>query len=168
MEKGTIICTIEDKTFYYGGYNMHGWHLVYTEDENFHVDIDKNTLPTEKDCQRIYHNYYTQKREVICMKQMIKEIEPSITLHRDDKSGISQIVNSKTGLSHSVHANIDVTGSVTGMKKLGYWKKDARTVRCNGFIYNIDTFVCDDELDKIVAEECRCVACLERRKENGT
>lgn len=53
-----IICTINNKNFYYGGYNENGWHLVFTEDENFHVENDRNVTPTEKDCQRIWKNYY--------------------------------------------------------------------------------------------------------------
>ena len=58
MEKNTLICTIKGKQFFYGGYNLNGWHLVYTEDENFHVNNQADTLPTEKDCHRIYRNYY--------------------------------------------------------------------------------------------------------------
>ena len=101
-------------------------------------------------------------------KQLIKEIEPSIKLYRDDKSGLAWIENGKTGNGHSVHSNIDASGSVTGMKKLGYWKKDARTVRSHGYIYNIDTFICDDEYDKIVADYCRCQGCIERRERQGS
>lgn len=34
-----------------------------------------------------------------------------------------------------------------------------------GFIYNIDSFVCnkDCEFEMIVASECRCQGCIERR-----
>lgn len=49
------------------------------------------------------------------------------------------------------------------MKEQGYWKKKDRIVRSHGWAYNIDTLVIDGELDKIVADECRCQACIERR-----
>lgn len=97
-------------------------------------------------------------------RKKIREIKPYITLYRDKESGIAWIEDGSTGMSHSVHANIDATGSVTGMKKRGFWKDDARCVKSHGYIYNIDTFVCDDELDKIVAEECMCNACITRRE----
>lgn len=60
MDKGTVICIINDKTFYYGGYNIYGWHLVYTDDENFHIEYSENVFPNKKDCQRIYDNYYQE------------------------------------------------------------------------------------------------------------
>ena len=99
------------------------------------------------------------------MKQFIREIEESLNLYRDDKNGIAWIEDGRTGLGISVHANISSTGSVSGMKKLGYWDKKDRTVRSHGWIYNIDRFVCDKntELVMIVAEECRCLGCLERK-----
>ena len=58
MNKGDKICTINGIDFLYGGWNENGWHLVFTDDENFHVENDKNVYPTEKDCNRIYRNYY--------------------------------------------------------------------------------------------------------------
>ena len=97
------------------------------------------------------------------MKKLIKEIKPYVKLYRDEKSGIAWIENGSTGCGHSCHANIDTSGSVRGMKNLGYWKKDARTVRSHGFIYNIDSFCCSDEYDNIAAEYCACTACLERK-----
>lgn len=99
-------------------------------------------------------------------KQFIREIKPYAKLYKDTNTGIAWIENGKTGFGHSCHANIGSSGSVRGMKKLGYWGKDDRTVRSHGFIYNIDTFVIDknDELDLIVAEECTCQGCLERRR----
>lgn len=98
-------------------------------------------------------------------KRFIREIKPYAKLYKDTNTGIAWIENGKTGFGHSCHANIGSSGSVRGMKKLGYWGKDDRTVRSHGFIYNIDTFVVDknDELDLIVAEECTCQGCLERR-----
>lgn len=35
------------------------------------------------------------------------------------------------------HPSIHYTGSVRGMKKLGYWGKNDRCVRCGQFIYNL-------------------------------
>lgn len=51
------------------------------------------------------------------------------------------------------------------MKNLGYWRKNDRIVRSHGFQYNIDTLVYnkDNELEQIVANECMCQACVERR-----
>ena len=99
------------------------------------------------------------------MKQFIKDINKNVKLYRDNKSGIAWIEDRSTGTGISIHANIDITGSVRGMKNLGYWKKSDRTVRSHGWIYNIDSFVCDkdNEFEMIVADECRCAACLERR-----
>ena len=101
------------------------------------------------------------------MKQFVREIEKHKNLYRDDTTGIAWIEDGTTGLGISIHANIHSTGSVTGMKNLGYWGKKDRTVRSHGWIYNIDRFVCDkkNELELIVADECRCQACIERRLE---
>lgn len=35
------------------------------------------------------------------------------------------------------HPSIHYTGSVAGMKKLGYWGKDDVCVRCGQYIYNL-------------------------------
>ncbi len=90
------------------------------------------------------------------MKQFIRQIEEHVNLYRDDKTGIAWIEDGRTGLGTSVHANIDSSGSVSGMKALGYWGGKDRTVRSHGWIYNIDSFVCDkkNELEMIVADEC--------------
>lgn len=95
----------------------------------------------------------------------IKNIGSCAELHRDPKSGIAWVKDYSTGMGHSCHANIDVTGSVRGMKKLGYWGKNDRTVKSHGFIYNIDTFVVDkkDPYDMLAAKYCQCKACVERR-----
>lgn len=97
-----------------------------------------------------------QKGLITMKKTFIKEIAPYIELHRDKKTGIAWIENGKTGNGHSCHPNIDSSGSVVGMKKLGYWNKEDRTVRCKGYIYNIDKCVVTDEYDKIAMEYCRC------------
>lgn len=95
----------------------------------------------------------------------IKNIGSCAELHRDPKSGIAWVKDYSTGMGHSCHANIDATGSARGMKKLGYWGKNDRTVKSHGFIYNIDTFVVDkkDPYDMLAAKYCQCKACVERR-----
>jgi hypothetical protein len=100
-------------------------------------------------------------------KVLIKEIKPYVSLYRDSKTGIAWIENGSTGQGHSCHPNIDITGSVKGMKKLGYWKQDDRTVRSNGCIYNIDKLVVTDELDEITREYCRCAGWHNRSKPEG-
>lgn len=99
------------------------------------------------------------------MKQFIKEIDKYTKLYRDNKNGIAWIEDGKTGNIINVHSNIDSSGSVSGMKNLGYWRRSDRTVKSHGWIYNIDSFVCDEDnkLEMIVADECRCQGCLERR-----
>ena len=89
-------------------------------------------------------------------KTLIKQISECKLLYRDNKTGIAFVEDGSTGNTHSCHANIDSTGSVRGMKKLGYWRKDDRTTRAHGAIYNIDTLVVSDELDEIARQHCRC------------
>lgn len=95
-----------------------------------------------------------------------KKISEGITLCKDNTTGIAWIINGRTGMSHSCHPNIDISGSIRGMKNLGYWGKNDRIVRSHGYQYNIDLFVIDknDELDVLVANECMCDSCIERRK----
>lgn len=99
-------------------------------------------------------------------KQFIREVKTHAKLYKDTVTGIAWIEDGSTGLGFSVHANIDSSGSVVGMKNLGYWSKNDRTVRSHGFIYNIDSFVCNKEnkFEMIVANECTCQGCVERRK----
>lgn len=79
-------------------------------------------------------------------KKLIKEIRPYVKLYRDTNNGIAWIEDGSTGLGISVHPNLDKSGSVTGMKKLGYWDKSDRIVLSHGWKYNIDRFVCDAPL----------------------
>ena len=65
------------------------------------------------------------------------------------KNGIVEGRNYSTGCGHSAHANIDASGSVTGMKKLGYWGKDDKIVRAHGAYYNMSTVVVSDAIDAI-------------------
>jgi len=39
------------------------------------------------------------------------------------------------------HPSIDASGSVRGMKKLGYWGKDDVCVRCGSYIYNLSIWL---------------------------
>lgn len=99
------------------------------------------------------------------MRKEIRQIESGVTLFRDDMNGIAWIEDTRAGIGISVHPNIDVTGSVEGMVARGYWGKNDRIVESHGWIYNIDRFACwpEDEMEQIVAKECRCQACIERR-----
>ena len=104
------------------------------------------------------------------MRKAVRQIQPGVILYRDDLNGLAWIEDGRTGLGVSVHPNISNTGSVRGMIDRGYWHKKDRTIRSHGWIYNIDRFVCDkdDELEMIVADECNCSACIERRGRNAT
>lgn len=55
-------------------------------------------------------------RMVSSMKKFIRSIEEHVNLYRDDKNGIAWIEDGRTGLGISIHANIDISGSVRGMK----------------------------------------------------
>jgi len=59
------------------------------------------------------------------------------------------IENYSTGGGHSAHANIDISGSIKGMKKMGYWGKNDVTHKQGGFIYNLSTQVISDPLDAL-------------------
>lgn len=101
-------------------------------------------------------------------KRLIKEVKAHCSLFIDDNTGIAWIENGSTGLTHSVHPNIDKTGSVTGMKRLGYWKKEDKILLSNGYHYNISKFVVGDDLDNVIADYCQCEGCKIRRGEiNG-
>lgn len=89
-------------------------------------------------------------------RRFVREIRPHVELFRDPVTGLAWVEDGTTGAGHSCHANIDVTGSVTGMKNRGYWSKADRVVRSHGFAYNIDTFIVSDELDAIAAQHCQC------------
>lgn len=60
---------------------------------------------------------------------------------------IIQLHDGSSGMLHTPYANIDATGSVTGMKSQGYWPKDAKTIRRLGFIYNLSSQVVTSNLD---------------------
>lgn len=99
----------------------------------------------------------------------IKKVGEYQNLYCDNKTGIAWIEDGSTGLGHSCHPSIDASGSVSEMKNLGYWDKSDRVVTSHGFKYNIDRFIVDttNPLDRIVARECMCQACIERRRLNA-
>lgn len=41
------------------------------------------------------------------------------------------------------HPSIHYTGSVRGMKRAGFWKKDDVCVRCGEYIYNLSIVIND-------------------------
>lgn len=92
------------------------------------------------------------------MKHKIKEVAPYKILYVDDKTGLAMIEDGVHGQGLSLHPNIDRTGSVEGMKSLGYWKKEDRTVRAFGGIYNIDRYVPEEntELNEVLLQHCKC------------
>jgi hypothetical protein len=101
-------------------------------------------------------NRYQRATEGKIMIETLKEIQPHVTLKRDTDTGIAFVDNGSAGVRHTVHPNIDASGSVRGMVSLGYWNAADRTVQAGGFIYNIDRYVADDDLDKIAGEHCQC------------
>ena len=102
------------------------------------------------------------------MKQLIIKIDEHATLYRDSKTGIAIITDGTAGICHSCHPSIDSSGSVRGMKKKGYWNKNDKVERAFGYQYNTSQFVIeeDNKYDQIVADECNCDSCIERRRKN--
>lgn len=102
-------------------------------------------------------------------KVLVREVAPCKVLYRDDITGIAWIEDGTTGMGISIHPNIDSSGSIRGMRQK-FWGKD-RIVKSHGFIYNVDRVVFgwfnpEDEyykLEHMVADECRCQGCIERR-----
>jgi hypothetical protein len=89
-------------------------------------------------------------------KTFVKQLAPYIELHFDERTGLAWVENGSAGCGHTCHPNIDKTGSVRGMKKLGYWAQSDRMVRSHGFIYNIDRLAVSDKWDEVAREHCRC------------
>lgn len=101
------------------------------------------------------------------MKIKVRNINENVVLYKDTSSGLAWIEDNELGMYRSCHPNIDASGSVKGMKRLGYWGKDDKTVRTNGFIYNISRFSPDDKYNDVLAIACECECCMIRRSENG-
>ena len=99
------------------------------------------------------------------MKTFIKEIKKHANLYTCPRTGLAWIENGTTGTKHTLHANIYDSGSVRGMKQSGYWRKEDRTVKTNGFIYNVDTMCNDDneEFNFYLKKYCQCPGCSEKK-----
>ena len=99
------------------------------------------------------------------MKELIRKVGKYATLYRDNRTGIAWIEDGSAGIGHPWHPNIDASGSVHGMKQMGYWNRTDKILLSHGFKYNISKFVIDEanDYDVIVSNECRCQECLKRR-----
>ena len=104
------------------------------------------------------------RRRGATKRTFLRMVRDHVELHRD-ASGIAWIVDTSAGIAHSAHPNIDATGSVRGMKQLGLGRKDARTVRSHGFIYNVSETAVETDLDEIARKACRCGGVHAPRKE---
>jgi hypothetical protein len=94
--------------------------------------MEKHKVTLKKENGNLYAEYDGWRRDMVQIRE---------------RNGVVQIANYSSGGAHSGHPNIDRTGSVSGMKKLGYWRKDAETVRAHGCIYNMSVEYCSDALD---------------------
>jgi hypothetical protein len=89
---------------------------------------------------------------------------PYARIYRETTNGIAWVEDGSTGIGHSCHPNIDASGSVSGMKNLGYWDKNDVVLKSHGFKYNVSRFTVGDQLDEIAATYCECPVCRERKK----
>lgn len=64
-----------------------------------------------------------------------------------ERNGIVSIENGSVGIGHSCHPNIDVTGSLTGMRQRYQSWREGKIVRAGGFYYNKSSIVISDPLD---------------------
>ncbi len=62
---------------------------------------------------------------------------------------VVEIHNGSTGNGHSAHPNIDTSGSVKGMKAIGYWGQHDVIASAHGNNYNMSKLVISDDLDKL-------------------
>lgn len=92
------------------------------------------------------------------MKRKIKDIRPYVTLYVDTNTGIAMVEDGTSGTGCSLHPNIDASGSVAGMKKLGYWDKNDVTVRAFSSIHNISRFVSESDpaIHAALLQYCSC------------
>jgi hypothetical protein len=89
-------------------------------------------------------------------KHMIKLIGPGQVLYRDTKTGLAWVEDTNTGTGYSAHPNISSTGSIKGMRNLGYWGLFDRVVCSHGFYYNVDMSAGMDDLSSIARQHCHC------------
>ena len=166
MEFGTV-CQIGDDWFYFGGMTaeeLEPSEYLSVVSLDSVIDDVYNALESFR-TNRTFRDEYDYYESVL-MTEFIRDIQPGVKLYRDRLNGIAWAEDHRTGLWISVHPNIDETGSVDGMVNLGYWRKDDRVAKSHGWIYNIDRLAYDsnDPIEAFVASECRCAACLERKK----
>lgn len=76
-------------------------------------------------------------------------------------NAVCRIKNYSAGIEHCAHPNISVTGSVSGMRKLGYWRKTDIVYRQGSAWYNVSQIVTSHLLDELcLALEdtgCKCL-----------
>ena len=89
-------------------------------------------------------------------KIILQTLAPYVVLYLDSRTGIAWVEDGSSGAIHSAHPNIDVSGSIRGMKALGCWGQKDKCVRSHGSIYNIDRLVTDTEYDKVAHQHCHC------------
>jgi len=80
-------------------------------------------------------DYRVKELDLLCSLPKIKQV---VTIE-----------NYTAGCGHSAHPNIDRSGSVKGMKKLGYWSKHDLIIRQGGHIYNYSKIYCSNPLDEL-------------------
>lgn len=95
--------------------------------------------------------------------ELVTRLKSGQEVYCNSQTGIATVHDGSTGLLYSCHPNISDTGSIRGMKNLGYWGKKDRCVRSSGYIYNIDMLVVSDELSEVAYKHCNCDTCRERK-----
>ena len=55
-----------------------------------------------------------------------------------------------TDQEKAIHPSIHHTGSVRGMKKLGYWGKYNTCVRCGQYIYNLSITIETENFNRVL------------------
>ena len=94
------------------------------------------------------------------MLEEIRKLDDTATLYRDNRTGIAFVRDSVRGCSWSVHPSISTSGSVNGMRKLGYWEKEDKVVRCHGAYINTSHVVLDNEYYRALVVTFRRIACV--------
>jgi len=89
---------------------------------------------------------------------LLAVLSPYLSGYRDSRTGIAWIEDHASGRGHSLHTSIARSGSVKGMKQLGYWNLNDRTVPSHGWIYNIDQYVpeTDPLIQQWLLDHCQC------------
>lgn len=102
------------------------------------------------------------------MIEKIKELDEHHILYRDSKNGIAWVCDTSSGMCYSAHPNIMQSGSVRGMKALGYWDKSDKVVESHGYKHNISKLVISDTWDKVVAAHCQCSECKKQHENENS